>query len=89
MIREKKKEIEINNILFRKSFKQQDCSIFIFQSRSEILEKHNQNPILREINPFMSLYSIGLQFVDFFYSDKQNSKNPPSDDKSSSFSIYS
>jgi hypothetical protein len=30
VVREKKKDVDIDKILFRKSFKQQDCSIFIF-----------------------------------------------------------
>lgn len=67
MVREKKKDVDIDKILFRKSFKQQDCSIFIFFNCNGEGEE-SKNQVARKINPFKTLYNVGLQFNDYLFS---------------------
>lgn len=70
-VREEKKDIEIDKILFRKSLRSQDCQIFIFccreQDQTGLTTSH---PMLKYLNPFQSLYGIALHFSDYLFVDR-------------------
>lgn len=71
LIREKNKLIEIDRIIFRKSLKNTDCQVFIFQCQQEYQgDTKIHNPLCKQVNPFRSLFNIALEFNDYIFSDK-------------------
>ena len=68
VVREKNKSIEIDRIIFRKSLKHSDCKLIIFQSKEEFCLPHDK--IMKQYNPFSTIYCVSLDFSDYLYSDK-------------------
>lgn len=66
--------VEIDKIIFKKSFRQQDSHIFIFLGRDNPSFKHvvekEKEELLRQVNQDRLLYALAIEFTDFICCEK-------------------
>ncbi len=70
--------MELERIIFKKSSKKQDCSVYIFQGmeKHEIMKcdyKSNLFKFIKKVNPSKSMYALTLEFSDYIVIEKTES----------------
>lgn len=64
-IREEEVMTQVNQVIFRKNTKKEDCSLYLFQADHDNHNLKQPNDMMREVNPAKWLTSFCIKFSDY------------------------